>query len=235
MYRTDTTSLKQNVRFVNERFFAAWSVEMAYILGFFAADGTMYTNRRGAHYIEFVSTDRELIEKVQVLLNARQKIRTVTNPEPWRTAYRLQIGSAALYRDLEILGFQPRKSNVMRFPIVPVRYLKDFVRGYLDGDGCVYFGQHQRNDRPSSTSIFRVQFTSGSKIFLEKLCEALTPRLRGGFITKKNSGYELVYSKHDSIKLLAFLYEGVPTGQLLERKRQVFFRAINHYRHVLPV
>jgi hypothetical protein len=42
---------------INHDFFKNWSPEMAYILGFFAADGTMIKNRRGAHFIELEITD----------------------------------------------------------------------------------------------------------------------------------------------------------------------------------
>jgi hypothetical protein len=36
---------------VNQDFFKKWSPEMAYILGFFTADGSMAKNKRGAHFI----------------------------------------------------------------------------------------------------------------------------------------------------------------------------------------
>jgi len=37
----------------NENFFKKWTPEMAYVLGFFAADGSMVKNKRGACFIEF--------------------------------------------------------------------------------------------------------------------------------------------------------------------------------------
>src|SRR3989344_557095 len=49
----------------NEDFFKRWSSEMAYVLGFFAADGSMIPHKNGGHYIEFTSTDRILLEHVQ--------------------------------------------------------------------------------------------------------------------------------------------------------------------------
>ena len=47
---------------------------MAYVLGFFAADGNMIKNRRGAHFIAFYSNDKKLLIKIKVLLKASQKI-----------------------------------------------------------------------------------------------------------------------------------------------------------------
>ena len=49
----------------NEDFFKKWTPEMAYVLGFFTADGNMIKNKRGSHFIEFYSTDRDIIEKIK--------------------------------------------------------------------------------------------------------------------------------------------------------------------------
>src|SRR3989338_4819696 len=38
---------------INVGFFKKWSSEMAYVLGFFAADGCMYINPRGSRYFCF--------------------------------------------------------------------------------------------------------------------------------------------------------------------------------------
>lgn len=43
--------------FVNKEFFKCWTSEMAYVLGYFSADGSMFINPRGSRYIEFTSTD----------------------------------------------------------------------------------------------------------------------------------------------------------------------------------
>ncbi len=48
-------------RTLNQDFFKTWSPEMAYVLGYFAADGSMIQNKRGGHFIEFTSTDAVLI------------------------------------------------------------------------------------------------------------------------------------------------------------------------------
>jgi hypothetical protein len=45
----------------NENFFKNWTPEMAYVLGFFTADGSMIRNKRGAHFIEFQITDKNLL------------------------------------------------------------------------------------------------------------------------------------------------------------------------------
>lgn len=37
---------------------------MAYVLGFFAADGYMIHNKRGAHFVDFYSNDLEIFDLV---------------------------------------------------------------------------------------------------------------------------------------------------------------------------
>jgi len=59
---------------LNVDFFKKWSVEMAYVLGYFAADGCMYKNSGGSKFINFVSTDYEILTKVKKLLSSQHKI-----------------------------------------------------------------------------------------------------------------------------------------------------------------
>ena len=61
-------------RNVNQDFFKKWSPNMAYVLGFFAADGNMIINKRGAHFIEFQINDLELLKNIRRALNSDHKI-----------------------------------------------------------------------------------------------------------------------------------------------------------------
>lgn len=99
----------------NEDFFAVWSAEMAYVLGLLAADGALIKNNRGAYYVEIQSVDKELIEIVGRLICPEHKIsaRRKQNAN-WNQAYRLQIGSKKIFRDLVRLGLTPRKSRAHR-------------------------------------------------------------------------------------------------------------------------
>ena len=55
-------------RAVQHDFFKKWSSEMAYVLGFFAADGNLTIGKRGNYYLEFNSTDKDIIEKIRSFL-----------------------------------------------------------------------------------------------------------------------------------------------------------------------
>ncbi|NBD73875.1 hypothetical protein GVX82_02435 [Patescibacteria group bacterium] len=201
---------------------------MAYVLGFFAADGTMRRTNRDTHFIEFHITDRELLERIKNTVGSNHCIATRDRADGWKLGYRLQIGSRQWFEDLSQLGFTPRKSNEMIFPRVPEQYLADFVRGYFDGDGNVYFKQHPRSDRDTLVWVFTSRFTSGSNGFLKALHEALKKHagVAGGRIATKERGFELVFSRHDSLALYGFLYNTIPHGLLLERKYRTFRRAV---------
>jgi len=211
---------------VNRDFFKEWSAEMAYILGFFAADGNMIRNKRGAHFIEFQITDKTLLYAIRKVLCLNHKITARNRGENYKKSYRLQIGSKKIFSDLEILGMTPKKSNTLKFPEVPRRYFGDFVRGYFDGDGYVGIGKYWRKNRKRFEWQFSTSFVSGSSPFLSGLKNSLRTIISGGGISQKKDGsHELVLSKHGSIALFNLMYNNTATELLLKRKHKVFLRA----------
>ncbi len=204
---------------------------MAYVLGYFAADGTMFRNKRGGEYIEFHSTDKCLIEITQAALGSNHHIGTripgkrKTNQ---KISYRLQIGNKVIFADLQTLGFVQNKSLALAFPDVPPKYFPHFVRGYFDGDGCVYFKTLQFADRKKPRRILLSLFTSGSRQFLLELHARLKKcGVLGGSLKKKQCGFELVFSFRDSLALYQLMYNtALDTGLYLPRKYVLFRKAI---------
>lgn len=202
---------------------------MAYVLGYFAADGSMLINNRGAYFIEFTSTDKILIEHVQKVTNSNHRITARERGGNTKTAYRLQIGSKVWFADLTKLGFTQHKSNTLEYPDIPKKYLGHFTRGYFDGDGCAYFKEHWSVWHKKPVWVFVTRFTSGSKEFLIKLQLSLRKYgVVGGHInTKSNSGFDLVFSRHDSLALYRLMYHTPQVTDLfLPRKREKLEQAI---------
>jgi hypothetical protein len=127
-----------------------------------------------------------------------------------------------------ISWFTQNKSNTLRFPLVPESVLGHFVRGYFDGDGCVSFCKNKYADRNTERWVLISLFTSGSKDFLDSLLYKLKNfGIRGGSLYKKERGFGLSFSHHDSLALYRFMYHTDPTSFLyLPRKREKFERAI---------
>jgi intein/homing endonuclease len=208
---------------VNKDFFKKWSTEMAYVLGFFTADGNLTVNHRNGHYIEFTSCDRAIIWDIRKSLNSDYKISERTGRKnDWNKYYRLQIGCREIFNDLEELGMKTRKSNDLEFPKVPMQYLGDFLRGYFDGDGCVSFGRYFRKQRRKYHWLLTSRFISGSKNFLLELKRILSKHLKGGSLSKKNRGYQLLYGKDDSIDLYKLMYNNISSDLFLKRKYNIF-------------
>ena len=209
----------------NENFFKNWTPEMAYVLGFFAADGNMVKNRRGAHFISIEITDKDILEKIKEVMSSSHKITQRKRVNSWKTAYRLQIGSKKMFSDLLNLGVTPKKSKTIDLPIIPDKYFAHFVRGYFDGDGNVVSGYFKKLDRKNKSYTLATRFTGGSYIFLKSLKDSLS-RLIGvtGSLYEREDACRLNYSINDSKKLFRFMYADNKAKNLLylERKYRIF-------------
>jgi hypothetical protein len=211
---------------VNSRFFKKWSAEMAYTLGYFFADGSMEdaSYLRGL-YIRVTSIDRETIERFRRLLDSKHTI-TLCKPttKNSRMRYLLRIGDREIYRDLFRLGLYPNKSLTMKFPKIPKKYMKDFVRGYFDGDGCVYLWRTKNKNGDLIIRKLSTIFTSGSKDFLIELLKQLQNliKLDRQKIYNSHRSMQLSFSTSDSIKLFKFMYTKTKPELLLRRKLDVY-------------
>jgi hypothetical protein len=211
-----------------DKFFDAWSQEVAYVLGFMFADGYVYMNPRGGWYFCFCSTDRDIIRGIRTALCSEHKIGIklgkIGSARP-RDLYVLQIGSKMICTKLAGLGIFQNKSLAIKFPEVPAEFLGGFVRGYFDGDGCVSFKRYWRKDRGRWKYQLTARFTSGSRRFLKGLWVALADHIKGGDLKEKERGWELVFGQHDAVAIFALIYDNVPAELFLERKRKIFEEA----------
>lgn len=209
---------------VNHRYFRTWSPRMAYVLGFIFADGSLeYADRIRGKYVRISNTDKDRISLIRRLLHSSHRIYEERRGPTRKVRYLLRIGDGILYDSLVALGVTPAKSLTMRFPVIPDRNLRDFVRGYFDGDGCV-----QSERRNGAICRIRVVFTSGSKQFLSHLHIALKERTRVGGRglyphASTKGAYQLRYSTRDSIRIHLYMYyKGLPVEMSLARKYDIF-------------
>lgn len=216
-------------RTLNQYFFSAWSSPMAYVLGYFAADGCMYTTKKGEHFIEFTSIDRELLEVVRSAVGSNHAITQLRKRNSNQTPqFKLRIGSRQWLESLAALGFTPNKTFTLRFPHIPEEFVGSFIRGYFDGDGCVYFKLLTYANRRNPRSILLTLFTSGSQPFLSEMHKRLKLHgLKGGSLVKRGNAYDLKFSHRDSLALYRLMYNTSEVAQLfLPRKREKLKKAI---------
>ena len=122
-------------KYIDESFFKIWSSEMAYVFGYWIADGNMGKNK---NTISFVSIDYDLLKMIKSIFNSEHKIMNYKN---W---FSLSFCNKIMYNDLLKLGGIPAKSLIIQFPEVPDRYLSHFVRGFFDGDGSFFINIDKR-------------------------------------------------------------------------------------------
>ncbi|TSC91206.1 MAG: intein homing endonuclease-related protein [Parcubacteria group bacterium Licking1014_17] len=197
---------------------------MAYVLGYLYADGSLEdaSYLRGK-YLRVTSVDRDSIVRIRKWLESEHTI-VVSKPPIGRIRYLLRIGSHKIYDSLTKLGLYPNKSLTIKFPAIPDKYLSDFVRGYMDGDGCVSLYTKKGKKKDVIVKKLSVIFTSGSFDFLSSLCEILRRKLQldQGNVYKCQRCFQLRYSTNDSIKLFPFLYRKNLKDLFFKRKFVVF-------------
>ncbi len=120
-----------------------------------------------------------------------------------RKYYRIQFGNVKLYHWLNNIGIESNKSKTIGKLCIPDKYFFDFLRGLLDGDGCIYSFKHPESQYPQ----IRVRFISASKCFLLWLrTEVYKLLFIRGKIETMTRAFVLVYYRHNSIKLLKRIY-----------------------------
>jgi intein/homing endonuclease len=220
--------------FVNENFFDKWSPKMAYVLGFWFADG--YMRHEKSYRISFCSKDCDILILIRECLSSNHNIIYKKKDD----SKNLIIFSKKLYLKLSDLGGIRCKSRKVLFPSVPDRFLSDFIRGYFDGDGSVFFVEYINTKNKKLRIELRSNFTSGSVHFLEELQSVLNKKL--GLVRKKICGYnngrslKLGYGTYDTLNLLNFMYyKNYPIGMarkarfLYNPKVQKFARKYDYF------
>lgn len=192
---------------INQDFFKTWSRDMAYIFGFWCADGCIYGGKM--FDITLHKKDKYILKKIAEKLQYEGNLYDYVD----RQASRINFSCKVIYNDLVKLGGKENKSMDLDFPNVPDEFLPDFIRGYFDGDGCI---MNLKNNRLNSA------FTCGSKKFLDKLLKVLKEKaeVEGG--SYDASSCSIKFGKKDTLKIGSYMYKNNPE-LFLERKKQKFY------------
>lgn len=202
-----------NQVFTDENFFNQWSHELAYFLGWMATDGNIAETTNS---IRITSTDVEHLESIFSLFSYGW----TTSMRNWdkekhpnfNPAGTISITREDIMNKIIDYGIQPNKTFDLKMPYIPNEYMRDFIRGVFEGDGCISF----KNEISGA-----ITFSSGSKVFLDELGNAISRQTGLKKYTGQNSDgtYRLVYSSIRGIKeLFRYMYEGVPSELILDRK-----------------
>ncbi len=155
---------------VDEDYFDHWSSKMAYILGYICADGNIaWDTQRGYQSLTITASmkDKAHLERIRKILKSSKTLLY----SPSTKSYRLIVNNRKICLRLMNLGIFPKKSLILKFPKVPKKYIKDFVRGYIDGDGSLKYFARKRSP------YFEIMICSGSKSFIMTLNDKIYQNL----------------------------------------------------------
>lgn len=191
--------------------------EKAYWLGFLYADGCVHD--RGLISIALQERDKDHLLLLKQCLGANT---VELSYSPKTKSYSLSICSVNMANDLINLGCIPNKSLTLEFPTeerLPKYLLHHFMRGYFDGDGCIY------SPSDKSKGIFSVLGThnflnSYEKYLLDGIGRKSPTKRQHKDSWNKNTD-QIAYGGRQQInKISHFLYKDATI--YLKRKRNKF-------------
>lgn len=196
-------------------YFKKETPEMAYILGFLAADGSVAL-KSNVIKISLAKKDKELLEKFVEQLKFTGKVKEATTNSGFDIAT-LNITCREYKEDLAKYNIIPQKTYTFSFPKnLDKKYWIDFIRGYWDGDGTIC---------TAGKEAIRASLCSYRKEFLQDVIDFFEAEYDIPKVTihkkKESNVYYFQYSNNSTIKLYKALYYK-PELLCLKRKKEKF-------------
>lgn len=185
---------------VSDTLFSCFSANECYWAGFIAADGCVYQNRI---IIEISSKDYEHLAAFRSFSGCRNNIRVFNRNGKSYCNFRFR--STSVVENLEThFNIKPRKTyNYIVPPLsIPDNGIRDFIRGYIDGDGSIYV----------TNNCVRLKITSSSEQLLvwfgEKMQKfiSVVPNRLYNSATGAHSK-DLIYSGNNAKSIINFIYK----------------------------
>lgn len=181
--------------------------DLWYIIGYFAADGSLSIDGR---HLNITSKDEEHLFLIKQALNLKSKIgKKYRSVEKIKDYFQLQFSDVRFYKFLQSIGFTTKKSMTLGQIGVDEEHFGDFLRGVIDGDGSISSWIHKTNRRQQwSLRIF-----SGSLEFINWLQAEINTiyQIEGKIYTKKhknriNSIHLIKFGKKAATEILKQVY-----------------------------
>ena len=204
---------------VNNFYFSKYNKENCYWAGFILADGYIRTNKRFTLEIKLQKQDVNHLHKFKKAIEYEGKI--IERKE----YYSITISSPQIIKDLQN-NFEIYNKKSLTCGIsnkIPKKYLKDFIRGYFDGDGSITF---------TTTDTISFLGTEKTVDFIRKyFFDIVKIKLRSKNmpnITHNQNIYAIFYSGKSAFKCIDYLYN--KSIVYLDRKYNKYNCLIEKYK-----
>lgn len=229
-YERDMSESRQVYRIDQTYFDKIDTSEKAYFLGFLWADGHNQVKHNDVR-IQIAEKDILLLEKFKRWLSSDHPILsskrtcTLSKNKIERSYVRLTIKNKHLSQHLLALGMVQQKTSHPVWPNIEPEFERDFIRGFLDGDGCWYVREK------SSHFVGSVSF-AGNVSFLKQLAqkiEAYTNIKLGIYLSKGSASYGVASlgGRNQMIRFGQWLYQDKREAYL-DRKYQKYLQTVTH-------
>lgn len=182
---------------VNDNFFDIMNEIQYWLLGLMASDGSIINNK----YITLSQSGKEgykLILYINKLLANENEIRVAkTNNE---NSYSLYFSSPKILEVMKQYNIVSNKTLIYSMPYIPEKFLKDFIRGYIDGDGSIGIYDNGKG------SIYLCVSFVGTKEFIEE-CQRLIPIKTNVRKHSLSSVYEIRWYGQNAIDFCNWCFE----------------------------
>ena len=138
--------------------------DLWYFVGLIAADGNLSSDGR---HIDITAKDPLFLEELKKSLGLQNKIGSKRNGRGIES-FHIQFANRDFYDFLLSIGLTPKKSLTLGELKVPYQWFQDFLRGVIDGDGCIRNWTHPTNGKEQWS--LRVYSASPSFLKWLKLC-----------------------------------------------------------------
>lgn len=193
-----------------------------YLVGLITSDGCLSSDKR---HIDITSKDKDFLTELKEAVSINNKIGIKYNTIKQK-AYHIQFANRNFYDFLLSVGLTPNKSLTLGVLNVPDKFFIDFLRGLIDGDGCIRTWIHPSNRKEQ----WSLRIYSGSSVFISWLKNIIVSLLKakGRIYREKNNIWTLKYGKMAAREIVAKCYYDGCFG--LQRKIILAKSCINSYK-----
>lgn len=156
-----------------------------YLLGAFITDGCVYKNNPTTYACQLSSCNKDWLDTIKDVIGTNLKLHKFKE-----NYYGIRIIRKEIAQWFIDHGCLPQKTLNITLPNIPDIYMKDFLRGCIDGDGSI--GTYQNKNYYKRTC----SLISASLIFLEKIKLYLTSKdISSTIIEKRQNKPSIVNGK----------------------------------------